>query len=433
MHRTHKIVTLKNRESFKKKLLFWAQQFNSIAYLDSNEYPDKYGNFDAILAVGNYSSIDSNYSRAFEKIENYYKNLNDYIFGYFGYDLKNDIEHLKSSNLDRINFPDFYFFQPKKLFFINNNSVHIKYLNDFADEIETDLGEIYSTEITINKKNHFKTPDLKQTISRKNYIEKVNHLLNHIHRGDVYEVNFCQEFYAENAQINPLEKFEALNSISKPPFASFIKLNNLFLISASPERYLKKEKNLVISQPIKGTAKRLKDLESDKKLAENLVKNQKEIAENVMIVDLVRNDLSRIADNGTVKVDELCKLYTFKQVHQLISTIRCEVTNTSPIDIIKNSFPMGSMTGAPKIAAMKLIEQYEETKRGLYSGAVGYFTPNHNFDFNVIIRSILYNQNLKTLSFSVGGAITSKSDPEKEYEECLIKAKALKQVLLQAN
>lgn len=433
MHRTHKIVTLKNRESFKKKLLFWAQQFNSIAYLDSNEYPDKYGNFDAILAVGNYSSIDSNYSRAFEKIENYYKNLNDYIFGYFGYDLKNDIEHLKSSNLDRINFPDFYFFQPKKLFFINNNSVHIKYLNDFADEIETDLGEIYSTEITINKKNHFKTPDLKQTISRKNYIEKVNHLLNHIHRGDVYEVNFCQEFYAENAQINPLEKFEALNSISKPPFASFIKLNNLFLISASPERYLKKEKNLVISQPIKGTAKRLKDLESDKKLAENLVKNQKEIAENVMIVDLVRNDLSRIADKGTVEVDELCKLYTFKQVHQLISTIRCEVTNTNPIDIIKNSFPMGSMTGAPKIAAMKLIEQYEETKRGLYSGAVGYFTPNHNFDFNVIIRSILYNQNLKTLSFSVGGAITSKSDPEKEYEECLIKAKALKQVLLQAN
>ncbi len=160
------------------------------------------------------------------------------------------------------------------------------------------------------------------------------------------------------------------------------------------------------------------------------MQNPKEIAENIMIVDLVRNDLSTVAAKGTVKVDELCKVYSFKQVHQLISTISCSVKNVHPVDIIKKTFPMGSMTGAPKIAAMKIIEDLEETKRSLYSGAVGYITPNNNFDFNVIIRSILYNEDKQYVSYSVGGAITSKSTAEEEYDECLLKAKAMKQVLL---
>jgi para-aminobenzoate synthetase component 1 len=255
-------------------------------------------------------------------------------------------------------------------------------------------------------------------------------MLSHIHRGDIYEANFCQEFYAQHSEINPLETFKKLNKISKPPFATFLKTGDKYLMSASPERYIKKSGSSIISQPIKGTAKRSLDTVEDEKLKEELFKDEKERSENIMIVDLVRNDLSHTAKRGTVKVEELCKVYSFLQVHQMISTISCQVdAETSPVDIIKTTFPMGSMTGAPKISAMKIIEHLEETKRGLYSGAVGYFTPSGDFDFNVIIRSILYNATKKYISYSVGSAITAKSNPLKEYEECLIKAKAMRQVL----
>lgn len=165
-------------------------------------------------------------------------------------------------------------------------------------------------------------------------------------------------------------------------------------------------------------------------LKNDLAKDEKERSENIMIVDLVRNDLSKTAVKGSVKVEELCKVYSFDQVHQMISTVTSQIEeNTHPIDVIKSTFPMGSMTGAPKISAMKIIENLEETKRGLYSGAVGYITPRGDFDFNVVIRSILYNHTQKYISFSVGSAITSKSDPLKEYEECLVKAKAMHEVL----
>ena len=275
---------------------------------------------------------------------------------------------------------------------------------------------------------------IKLRIHKDDYFQKLNAILNHIHRGDIYEANFCQEFYSENSTINPIEVYQNLNEISKPPFATFLKLNDKYLLSASPERYLKKEGETVISQPIKGTERRAETPEEDIALISALEKNPKERAENIMIVDLVRNDLSKTAIKGSVKVDELCKVYTFEQVHQLISTISCKVPKEMhPVDIIKNTFPMGSMTGAPKISAMKIMEELEETKRGLYSGAVGYFTPTGNFDFNVIIRSILYNATEKHVSYSVGGAITSQSEPEKEYEECLLKAKAMKQVLLNTN
>ena len=222
--------------------------------------------------------------------------------------------------------------------------------------------------------------------------------------------------------------------ISAAPFSTFLRLDQKYLLSASPERFLKRTKNTVISQPIKGTTKRGKNSIEDTILKQNLENDLKERTENIMIVDLVRNDLSRSAIKGSVKVTELCKAHSFKQVHQLISTVISEVSkDTDSITILKSLFPMGSMTGAPKIAAMKIIEELEETKRGLYSGAVGYISPTKDFDFNVVIRSILYNATNKYISYSVGGAITSKSNPENEYEECLIKAKAMRDVLLNSN
>ncbi|HKJ07092.1 MAG TPA: anthranilate synthase component I family protein, partial [Flavobacteriaceae bacterium] len=303
-------------------------------------------------------------------------------------------------------------------------------LSAYSNEIENDLIAIENQSACIKNKPNLNLL-IKQRIDKNSYLKKVNNILNHIYRGNIYEANFCQEFYSEKTTINPVNTYLKLNEISKPPFASFLKINNKYLLSASPERYLQKQGTTVISQPIKGTAKRALDEIEDQKLIAELENNNKERAENIMIVDLVRNDLSHFAKKGTVKVNELCKVYTFKQVHQLISTVSCEVSkNIDVVDLIKKTFPMGSMTGAPKISAMQIIEALEETKRGLYSGAVGYFTPDDDFDFNVVIRSILYNETEKYVSYSVGSAITAKSNPENEYEECLLKAKAMQQVLL---
>ena len=258
---------------------------------------------------------------------------------------------------------------------------------------------------------------------------KVRTMLSHIQRGDIYEANFCQEFYAQGT-INPVHTYKNLNAISSPPFATFLKMDEKYLLSATPERYLKKMGEKIVSSPIKGTSARSADDVEDNAFAKALSQDPKERSENVMIVDLVRNDLSRIAQKGSVQVEELCKVYPFKQVHQMISTVVCKQgVGISPVDVVRATYPMGSMTGAPKVRAMQIIEQLEETKRGLYSGSVGYFTPEGDFDFNVIIRSILYNAEEEYISYSVGGAITAKSDPDKEYEECLLKAKAMRAVL----
>ena len=428
--RTSIVKTIQNPVEFKKQLLNWAQQFREIVFLDSNSNynkDSKYSSYDMVLAVDAFTAIKTDYSKAFEDLYQYQSHAKDWLFGYLSYDLKNDIEDLYSKNLDELGFPDLYFFQPKKLFLLNGNTLEIQYLNMCDDEVEDDLTEISQCSVFNSEPLAI---NIQQRVSKESYLQKVTKMLEHIYRGDIYEANFCMDFFAKEAQINPSQIYEALNAISEPPFAVYFKNKDNFLISASPERYLKKIDNKVITQPIKGTAKRNMDLELDKELKENLAMDAKERSENIMIVDLVRNDLSHTATKGSVKVEELCKVYSFKQVHQMISTVVSHVENTTtPLQIIKSTFPMGSMTGAPKISAMKIIEELEETKRGLYSGAVGYFSPNGDFDFNVVIRSILYNSSNQYLSFSVGSAITSQSIPENEYEECLLKAKAMFEVL----
>ena len=428
--RTSIFKQIDNPNAFKKQLLNWSQQFREITFLDSNVDYNKdsgYSSYDLVVAVDAFTAVKTDYTNAFEDLYEYQSRMKDWLFGYMSYDLKNDVEVLKSKNFDGLQFPDLYFFQPKKLFFLKGNQLEIQYLNMCDDEVEDDFVEILNHQSPIT--NH-QSPKINQRVSKERYIEKVSKMLDYIHRGDIYEANFCMEFFAKDVQINPSQVYNNLNEISEPPFAVYFKNKDNFLISASPERYLKKVDTKIISQPIKGTAKRSFDMELDEELKVNLSKDAKERSENIMIVDLVRNDLSHTATKGSVQVEELCQVYTFKQVHQMISTVVSEVENTiSPIQIIKSTFPMGSMTGAPKISAMKIIEELEETKRGLYSGAVGYFTPNGDFDFNVVIRSILYNSSNQYLSFSVGSAITSLSIPEKEHEECLLKAKAMFEVL----
>ena len=417
-----------NPIAFKQQLLLWGNQFREVVFLDSNKYHKHYSDFDCMLAVDALTSIKTDFHNAFDDLHQYQSQTKDWLFGYLAYDLKNDIEELKSENFDGLHFPDLFFFQPKKLFLLKDNRLEIQYLRMCDDEIENDFDEIVKSRKSIVKSQN--PIVIKQRISKENYLEKASKMLEHIHRGDIYEANFCMEYYAEEAKIEPSAVYQKLNTISESPFAVYFKNQHHYLLSASPERYLKKEGIKVISQPIKGTSKRLVDVALDEQSKLELSQNPKELSENIMIVDLVRNDLSKTASKGSVIVEESCKIYTFKQVHQMISTVVSNVEHTvSPIEIIKTTFPMGSMTGAPKISAMQIIENLEATKRGLYSGAVGYFTPNNDFDFNVVIRSILYNSEDNYLSFSVGSAITSQSIPEKEYEECLLKAKAMFEVL----
>lgn len=422
----HKHIS--NPEHFKQQLLSWSQQFREVIFLDSNSYPQEYSSFDCVLAVDAFTSLKTDFHNAFEDLKQYQQTTKDWLFGYLTYDLKNDIEPLKSSNFDGLDFPDLFFFQPKKIFLLKGNQLEVQYLLLCDDEVEDDFDEIvtsnYEPFVTLSG------IEVEQRISKEFYIEKVTKMLHHIHVGDMYEANFCMEFYAENAVINPLEKFQKLNSISQAPFSVFFKNNKQFLLSASPERYLKRVGETLISQPIKGTSKRFTDPVEDEKSKQFLESDSKERAENIMITDLVRNDLSHTAQKGSVEVVELCKIYSFLQVHQMISTITSKLDpQYSPIDVLKTTFPMGSMTGAPKISVMKIIENLEETKRGLYSGSVGYFTPEGDFDFNVVIRSILYNQENQYVSFSVGSAITAQSIPENEYKECFLKAKAMHEVL----
>ena len=422
-----------NPNHLKQQLLAWAQQFDEVVWMDSNYIKTSEYGYDAVLAVDALTVIQNDGLNAFEQLREYQHVTNDWIFGYLSYDLKNDVEQLSSKNHDGLKFPELWFFQPKKLFLLSGTVMEVHYLNMVAEEWaqdKLDIDAYAETQRTHTSKDSSQNNVIEQRIPQEDYLQKVKSMLKHIHLGDIYEANFCMEFFAENTQIDPLAIYKKLNAISNPPFASYLKNYDKFAMSASPERYIKKEGSKVISQPIKGTARRSNDALEDANLKAQLSTDGKERSENIMIVDLVRNDLSKTAIKGSVKVKELCKIHSFKQVHQMISTVTSKVEATvNPVDIIKTTFPMGSMTGAPKISAMKIIEDLESTKRGLYSGAIGYFTPENDFDFSVVIRSILYNESEKYVSYSVGSAITAKSEPIKEYEECLVKAKAMREVL----
>ncbi|MDG1475893.1 MAG: aminodeoxychorismate synthase component I [Vicingaceae bacterium] len=400
--------TIQDRSLLEKQLLTYFKNEENVVFLNSNERDKR-----NLLAVSSTNQL----------------NDTDWKFGFITYDYKNKIEELNSNNFDGISFPEKHLFTPEILFEISEQELVINYnalvysAIDIAKIIkEVEVVELVQTEIGIIGIN--------SRITKENYINKVKQLKQHIQLGNIYEVNYCQEYFAENVTIDPILIYQELNKKSPTPFSCFVKCNDKYLLSATPERFIQKTGERIISQPIKGTIKRGGNKEEDNQLKHHLFNDVKERSENVMIVDLVRNDLSKIAKKGSVNVDELCGIYTFPQVHQMISTVSAKVEKEVSFDeIIKATFPMGSMTGAPKIRAMELIEEFEETKRGLYAGTVGYVAPNGNFDLNVVIRSLQYNQKDEYLSFIVGGAITALSDPEKEYEECLLKAKAMLEVL----
>jgi para-aminobenzoate synthetase component 1 len=327
--------------SFKQKALKWASNFDVCCCLDSNQYNDPYSQYDCLIAAGQTQHLTANAGNAFEQLQHFYDKNQDWMFGLLSYELKNEIESLSTKHTDKLHFPDLYFFVPKYLIALSRTEIKIiKGGQHVIDEIN----KIGSAEKEVKPALH-----IESRYNRDSYIETVHNLQNHIKRGDIYEINFCQEFFAKNAVVNPVRVYQDLNAISPTPFAGFLKLADKYILSATPERFLCKRGRQLISQPIKGTAKRSSNPVEDEQIKITLKSSIKEQAENVMIVDLVRNDLTKSAVKGSVKVDELFGIYTFPQVHQMISTISCELAPDMPLlSAIKNTFPMGSMTGAPK-------------------------------------------------------------------------------------
>jgi len=419
--------TVENYTDLKNKMLNWGNQFNIFCLLDNNGYTHDVPVFDCILAAGCNRSIQLDKGHSFDALKDFYDSKPGWLFGHLGYDLKNEVEHLTSRYQPLVDFGMGFFFEPTIVVRLQKNELSITSEGQDHHEIWEAVQNM-PAEIVSNVTTEVK---LQSRMSEAAYVQAVNALKEHIKRGDCYEINFCQQYFAQNAVVDPLYTYSKLLQHSPNPFAAFYKLNNKYCLCASPERYLKKTGNTMLSQPIKGTSKRhVGDACKDQVSMSKLQNSSKERSENVMVVDLVRNDLSRISKEGSVQVEELYGIYSFPQVHQMISSVKAELAEGLHwTDAIKATFPMGSMTGAPKKRVMELIDEYETAARGLFSGSIGYITPGADFDFNVVIRSIFYDEAQKNLSFSVGSAITFASKAEDEYQETLLKAEAIMKVL----
>jgi para-aminobenzoate synthetase component 1 len=424
----------------KQQVLTWAASHDSKAGVDTFCFLDNQGynagipsRFECLMAAGVLDSLEAPAGDAFSQLKNWAASRREWLFGHFAYDLAAETEPSRPPDqnpppgADPIGFPALFFFIPELLIEISAGSIRI---GSFHSDQEAIWQQISSTPTPLfPDASTALIPPFTPRFTRDEYLARVLDLQRHIRRGDCYEINFCQEFYSQPACPDPLLTWRSLSQASPTPFSAFYRLNKRYLFCASPERYLKKTGNTLFSQPIKGTLARpphqptAAGTAADQAAARELFHSSKDRSENVMIVDLVRNDLSKICLPGSVRVEELYGIYPFPQVFQMISTITGTLLSDMDwTDAIRATFPMGSMTGAPKNRVVRLIGQYERSPRGVFSGAVGYVTPEGDFDFNVVIRSLLYNQENHYLSYQVGSGITFYSDPRAEYEECLVKA-----------
>ncbi len=430
MHRHTSTFSLTgNLQETKTKMLHWVNQFSIFLFLDSNDYRQQHGKYNCLLAANPYAIISSeNETDALQQAAQWHSENADWLFGHICYDFKNQLHpKLSSRHPANHNFPELQFFAPNILISISENGTELTISCTGGYAPENIFQEINDTVVIEN----WKAPALHFDVrlAKEEYIAIIQKLQKHICDGDCYEINFCNHGFAQSTEVNPLEVFKKLNAISPAPFAAFYRLQNQFALCASPERFLQKTGNKIIAQPIKGTAPRKHNPTADAASRKALQESEKDRAEHVMIVDLMRNDLALSCAPGSVKVDELYGLYAFPQVHQMISTISGTLQKEKSFaDVLANAFPMGSMTGAPKMKVMELIEQYEMARRGLFSGTVGYITPSGDFDFNVVIRSLFYNADTGYLSYGAGGAITYDSIPEMEWEEMKLKAAALEKL-----
>ncbi len=407
--------------AFRERALAWAARHDHFTWLDGQNIPYPESGFPALLAVGcrRVVAFGPGY---FDRLRAAHRG--SWLFGYLGYDLKNQLEKLHSRLPDPMGFADAHFYEPEVVVRWEGPRVRI-----VANDPAAVFAAIARTAIPDATPPQLAAP-LRPAVGRAQYLRTVQQLQNHILDGDIYEINYCFAFLGRAARLCPLSLYRDLRAHSPAPFSVLQRTGDQYLIGASPERFLRKQGQRLLSQPIKGTAPRGRTPAEDAHQRHALLHSEKERAENLMIVDLVRNDLARSAEIGSVRVTELFGIHSFAHVHQMISSVEATLRpELSFADALANAFPMGSMTGAPKIRAMELIEQYEATRRGLYSGAVGYLTPDGDFDLSVVIRSILYHAGSGAVSLSVGSAITFDADPGREYAECLLKARAGRHLL----
>jgi para-aminobenzoate synthetase component I len=438
IRRTVHTFPVTDKAAIKNKLLLWTRRFRAVCVLDNNDfrYPGRFEPaFEMAVAAEAVDSVSAFAGVAFEALDQARQARPDWWFGGLGYELKNEVEHHTSENADGLEFPDLRFFSPRFLWLLRGWKVELHVLEGETEDPSELWRQIRTTEP--GPEGQVVAPKAiswESRLDREAYLERFDRIQKHIRQGDIYEMNFCREYFAEGAEIDPWLAFQAVQKRTQAPFSAFWRWEEEYLLCASPERYLRKEGQRVISQPIKGTAARSSDEPEDLRLKEALRNSRKERGENVMIVDLVRNDLSRVAARDSVHVDELYGIYTFETVHQMISTVRADLAEGKTwSDLLRATFPMGSMTGAPKVRAMQIIEEMEESRRGWYSGGLGYIDPQGQGDFNVVIRSLIYRADRRYLSLQVGGALTILSDGAEEWKETELKARALLEAVHQSN
>jgi len=428
MQRTFRSFPITDLTETKLKMLNWASPFNIFCFLDNHGYHFPLHGQECLLGAGVLARYAPGQGHALAGLDTFLHGHPDWIMGHFGYDLKNEIEPLRSRHPDLTGFPDLFLFVPEVIIRLDGSGMSIGLTDDRHEAV---FREVQESDRKVSPAGPAKTGEIRQRLGREGYLDRIAALKGHIRRGDCYEINFCMEHFAEGVEMDPLQTYVDLGRVSPNPFSSMYRLGDSHLLCASPERFLRRIGGRIHSQPVKGTSPRYPgDPSRDKASREYLAQSAKERSENVMVVDLVRNDLSRICLEGTVRVDELFGIHAFPQVYQMVSTISGVPDPAMAFsDILRATFPMGSMTGAPKLRVMELIEAYEGFRRGLFSGAVGYMAPGGDFDFNVVIRSLLYNTANGYLSFPTGSGITYYADAEKEYEECLVKARAMQAAL----
>jgi para-aminobenzoate synthetase component 1 len=390
---------------------------STCAYLNTNDGK-------SLLALGESNRLLLQSSDDISQIQDFVdSNSGAYIFMGLSYDLKEHYLDSTSGNTDYSELPSAFLWVPEVVLELKNEVISNVVQGDLNNDTQKCVNDFFAA-----KNRSFEwNASMKARTTKEEYLSTLKELQDEIQYGSIYEVNYCQEFFDDQFEMIDAEAaYFRLNRITQAPFSAYVNFDDFRVICGSPERFLKRTGDKLISQPIKGTRKRSSDIQLDEALKIELLNDPKERAENVMIVDLVRNDLSKVAQKSSVNVDELFGVYSFNTVHQLISTVSCDVKPEATFtEILKATFPMGSMTGAPKRSAVSLIEQHENFKRGWYSGSIGYIAPNGDFDLNVVIRSLIYNQRTNYLSCAVGGAITIQSKPEDEYEECNTKVKTI--------
>lgn len=395
-------------------LLHWAAySFDYMAYFDGNGHAYPQGPFENLFFAGNKLLDEEAFFEAMPGKEK---------VGILGYDFKNRIEKLESKNPEFFPLSELCFFEPELSLQLTEEGFYSKKrlpdswidaLRSFPKPVDGNLSCAVSPQFP-----------------REVYLSKIKTIQDEIREGNTYEANFCQAYSGRFESWEPISAYLRLNELSQMPFSGLFKAKSQWLVSASPERFLKKSGQKLVAQPIKGTIKRGQNANEDTANREKLLASEKERAENLMITDLTRNDLARVSQTGSVRVEELFGIYPLPRVFQMISTVSSELKSDVTFqDIIHATFPMGSMTGAPKISTMQIIDREETFHRGWFSGAFGWVDGEGDFDFSVVIRSIVADLEAKKLYFGVGSAITIDASPEQEYEECALKAQAILELL----